>query len=176
MSFENKKLIELNEFLKKSKVAIIGLGVSNIPILEYMHNLGANVSVFDDREEKKIAQDILNKVQEYNFTSYFGEDSLYNLKNFDIIFRSPSCMPTRKELVAEKERGAIIITEIEMFMKLFPGKIIGITGSDGKYRYVNSRDCGKDRICKPKLLQYRLQNQHRTHAKSIHTPPKNYLL
>ena len=132
MSFENKKLIELNEFLKKSEVAIIGLGVSNIPILEYMHNLGANVSVFDDREEKKIAQDILNKVQEYNFTSYFGEDSLYNLKNFDIIFRSPSCMPTKKELVAEKERGAIIITEIEMFMKLFPGKIIGITGSDGK--------------------------------------------
>ena len=132
MSFENKKLIELNEFLKKSKVAIIGLGVSNIPILEYMHKLGVYVSVFDDREEKKIAEDILNKIQEYNFTSYFGEDSLYNLKNFDIIFRSPSCMPTRKELVAEKERGAIIITEIEMFMKLFPGKIIGITGSDGK--------------------------------------------
>lgn len=132
MSFENKKLIELNKFLKKSKVAIIGLGVSNIPILEYMHNLGANVTVFDDREKDKIAEDILNKVKEYNFNFCFGKDSLDNLKNFDIIFRSPSCMPTRKELVAEKERGAIIITEIEIFMKLFPGKIIGITGSDGK--------------------------------------------
>ena len=132
MEYINEELIEFNKFLAKSKISIIGLGVSNIPILEYMYKLGANVTVFDDREKDKIAEDILNKVKEYNFNFYFGKDSLDNLKNFDIIFRSPSCMPTRKELVAEKERGAIIITEIEMFMKLFPGKIIGITGSDGK--------------------------------------------
>ena len=132
MEYINEELIEFNKFLAKSKIAIIGLGVSNIPILEYMHNLGANVTVFDDGEKDKIAEDILNKVKEYNFNFCFGKDSLDNLKNFDIIFRSPSCMPTRKELVAEKEKGAIIITEIEMFMKLFPGKIIGITGSDGK--------------------------------------------
>ena len=36
------------------------------------------------------------------------------------------------ELVAEKDRGTIITTEIEMLMKLAPCKIIGVTGSDGK--------------------------------------------
>ena len=36
------------------------------------------------------------------------------------------------ELVAEKERGAIVTTEIEQLMKMAPCKIIGITGSDGK--------------------------------------------
>ena len=32
MEYINEKLIELNKFLKKSKVAIIGLGISNIPL------------------------------------------------------------------------------------------------------------------------------------------------
>lgn len=132
MNFENKKLTQLNEFLKKSKVAIIGLGVSNIPLLNYMADLNANVTVFDDREMDKISNDILEKVKEYNFNYYFGKNSLDNLKGFNIVFRSPSCMPTKKELVSEKENGAIITTEIEMFMKVFPGKVIGITGSDGK--------------------------------------------
>ena len=58
MEFVNQKLIELNEFLRKSKIAIIGLGVSNIPLLDYMHNLKANVTVFDDREIEKIPKEI----------------------------------------------------------------------------------------------------------------------
>ena len=132
MEYINEKLIELNEFLKKSKVAIIGLGVSNIPLLDYMHNLNADVTVFDDRKEEKISKEILDKVTKYNFDFSFGSDSLSKLNGFDIIFRSPSCMPTKQELKEEEQRGAIITTEIEMFMKVFPGRVIGITGSDGK--------------------------------------------
>lgn len=132
MSYINNKLEELNEFLSKSKVAIIGLGVSNIPLLDYMYNLKTNVTVFDDREAEKISKEVLDKVSKYNFESHFGVNSLKNLNGFDIIFRAPSCMPTREELQREAERGAIVTTEIEMLMKTFPGKVIGITGSDGK--------------------------------------------
>ena len=132
MEYINEKLIELNEFLKKSKVAIIGLGVSNIPLLDYMYNLKANVTVFDDREIDKISKEVLDKVTEYSFDFSYGANSLNKLNGYDIIFRSPSCMPTKLELKAEEQRGAIITTEIEMFMKIFPGKVIGITGSDGK--------------------------------------------
>ncbi len=132
MPYENQKLIELNQFLKKSKIAIIGLGVSNIPLLDYLYNLKSKVTIFDDREIEKIPKQILDKITEYGYEFSFGKNSLNKLLNFDIIFRSPSCMPTQKELKLEEERGAIITTEIEMFMKLFPGKIIGITGSDGK--------------------------------------------
>lgn len=128
----NEKLEELNEFLKKSRIAIIGLGVSNIPLLDYMHNLKANVTVFDNREIDKIPKEILDKVTNYSFEFSFGADSLKKLTGFDIIFRSPSCLPTKPELKLEEENGAIITTEIEMFMKLFPGKVIGVTGSDGK--------------------------------------------
>ena len=49
-----------------------------------------------------------------------------------MIFRSPSCLPTKPELQAEIKRGAIVTTEIELLMKMCPSKIIGVTGSDGK--------------------------------------------
>lgn len=128
----NEKLEELNKFLENSKVAIIGLGVSNIPLLDYMHNLKANVTVFDNREIDKIPKEILDKITNYSFKFSFGMNCLNKLTGFNIIFRSPSCLPTKPELKLEEEKGAIVTTEIEMFMKLFPGKIIGVTGSDGK--------------------------------------------
>ncbi len=132
MEYINEKLIELNNFLQKSRVAIIGLGVSNIPLLDYMHNLKANVTVFDDREIDKIPKEVLDKVTNYHFEFSYGPNSLSKLNGFDIIFRAPSCMPTREELKKEANRGAIVTTEIEMVIKIFPGKVIGITGSDGK--------------------------------------------
>ena len=132
MNYINKKLEEFNEFLKFRKVAIIGLGVSNIPLIDYMYAKKARVMVFDDREESSISKDILEKIKLYKFDYSFGKESLKKLKNFDIIFRSPSCLPTKPELEEESKRGAIVTTEIEMLMKMCPCKIIGVTGSDGK--------------------------------------------
>ena len=117
---------------KNKKIAVIGLGVSNIPLIDYLKTEQADVTVFDDREEEKIAPDIMEKIRKYEFKYYLGNGNLENLKGFDMIFRSPSCMPTKPELVAEKQRGAIVTTEIEQLMKMAPCKIIGITGSDGK--------------------------------------------
>ena len=74
----------------------------------------------------------MNLLTRYNFEFSFGENNLSKLIGFDIIFRSPSCMPTQKELVEEEKRGAIITSEIEMLMEMAPCKIIGVTGSDGK--------------------------------------------
>ena len=128
----NKKLEEFESYIEGKKVAIIGLGVSNIPLLEYMNKLGAKVTVFDNREKEKIPKEYLEKINNYGIEYFFGSECLSNLKNFDIVFRAPSCMPTKKELVKAKEEGAIVITEIELLIKMCPGKVIGVTGSDGK--------------------------------------------
>lgn len=132
MEFKNKKLEEFNKNLFNKKVAIIGLGVSNIPLIDYMYDKKAKVTVFDDREEDKIPKEIMDKIKEYKFEFSFGKDNLTKLKKFDIIFRSPSCMPTKPELEEEAKNGAIVTTEIEMLMQMCPAKIIGVTGSDGK--------------------------------------------
>ena len=132
MEYINENLEEFNNYLKFKKVAIIGLGVSNLPLLDYMYEKNAKVTVFDEKEEKDIEKNILEKLKNYKFDYFFGKNCFENLKGFDIIFRSPSFLPTRKELVEEEKRGAIITSEIEMLMKLTPATIIGVTGSDGK--------------------------------------------
>ena len=132
MDFVNKKLDEFENYIRGKRVAIIGLGVSNLPLLEYMYDKKANVTIFDEKNEEKANQEALTKVKEYRFKTFFGKNSLTNLKGFDIIFRSPSCLPNKPELVAESERGALVTTEIEMCIELCPCKVIGVTGSDGK--------------------------------------------
>lgn len=128
----NKKLEEFNYYLIGRKVAIIGLGVSNLPLLKYMNKKQAKVTVFDNRKIEDIPKEAIDEVTRYDMPYFFGKDSLEHLHGFDIIFRTPSCMPNIKELVDEEERGAIVTSEVEMLMKLCPGTIIGITGSDGK--------------------------------------------
>lgn len=132
MGYKNEKLEEFKSYIKFKKVAIIGLGVSNLPLLEDMYEKKAKVSVFDEREKEKIPKQILEKIEKYQFNANFGKNCLANLQGFDFIFRSPSCLPTRPELEQEEKRGAIVTTEIEMLMKMCPCKIIGVTGSDGK--------------------------------------------
>ncbi len=132
MDYINEKLNELNNYLRNRKVAIIGLGISNIPLLEYLHNLGARVTVFDDKEVDDIPKEIMDKVVSYSMEFSFGKNNLDKLNNFDIIFRSPSCMLNKEEIIKEEKRGAIITSEIELLMKICPCKIIGVTGSDGK--------------------------------------------
>lgn len=132
MSYKNEKLENFNKNLKNKNIAIIGLGVSNLPLLEYFYKYGAKITVFDDRNIADFDAEIINKIKEYEVNTFFGKDNLLNLHGFDIIFRAPSCLPTKPELVAEKENGAEVTTEIEMLVRLAPCKIIGVTGTEGK--------------------------------------------
>lgn len=122
-------LTEYNNKLKSSKIAILGLGVSNIPLLEYLHNLGCDVVVFNT---KPLDKNLIDKLNVYKIKYYNEENAFDYLHGFDIIFRSPSILPTRKELVIAKEEGAIITSEIRELLHLAPCKVIGVTGSDGK--------------------------------------------
>ncbi len=132
MEYKNEKLEEFNQYLSGRKVAVIGLGVSNLPLIDYLYNLKAQVTVFDKTEVKDLNRTVVRKITNYGMGMSFGENYLDELVGFDIIFRSPSCLPTTPQLVEEAKRGAIITTEIEMVIELCPGKVIGITGSDGK--------------------------------------------
>ena len=132
MKYVNEKLEEFNQYIVGKRVAIIGIGVSNLPLLDYFYEHKAKVTVFDNRELDNIDQEAIDKINKYEMLYYFGKNNLTYLQNFDIIFRSPSAMPFLPEIEKEVERGAILTSEIEMVMMLCPGTIIGVTGSDGK--------------------------------------------
>lgn len=128
----NTKLEEFNDSLKNKKVAVIGLGVSNKPLIEYLHNLRAEITVFDNKEEEKIDTEILKQLEKYQINKSFGKNYLSKLKGFDIIFKSPSCRADLPEIEEEVKNGAKLTSEIELVLELSPSTIIGVTGSDGK--------------------------------------------
>lgn len=132
MSFINTKLEEFNKNISGKRIAIIGLGVSNEPLLDYIKERNAQIVVFDKRPEEKIDAQILNKIEKYKIEKHFGEDYLSNLKDFDIIFKSPSCRADLPEIEAEVKRGAWLTSEIELVLEFAPCKTIAVTGSDGK--------------------------------------------
>ena len=132
MEYKNDKLEEFCNYIKYKRVAVIGLGVSNIPLIDFLYELRADITVFDKRDIDKIDENILENIKIKGIKYAFGDKYLEKLKDFNVIFRSPSCRPDLPEIIEELSRGAILTSEIEMLMELCPGLIIVVTGSDGK--------------------------------------------
>ncbi|MBN2852844.1 MAG: UDP-N-acetylmuramoyl-L-alanine--D-glutamate ligase, partial [Clostridia bacterium] len=61
-----------------------------------------------------------------------GEDNLNNLHGFDIIFKTPAMRPDLPAFVIEKNNGAVLTSEMEVFINMCQAKIFAVTGSDGK--------------------------------------------
>lgn len=126
-----KDFNEFKKFIKNKSVGVVGIGVSNIPLINFLLELGANVTAFDMKTEDKlgdIAIDFKNKGVKLSL----GKDYLDNLTGFDVVFKTPSMRIDSEALVKVKNEGAYITSEMEEFVRYCKGKIFGVTGSDGK--------------------------------------------
>ena len=65
----NKKLKDFKEFIKNKKIAVIGLGISNTPLIKYLLGLNANITAFDMAEESQL-QNTLQQLSKYG-NDYF---------------------------------------------------------------------------------------------------------
>lgn len=128
----NNNLELFNRELKTKKVLILGVGVSNLPLIDYLHNLGVKTYIRDRKTIEELSGEIRKKIEEYKIDYVLGDSYLDDLTEYDIIFRSPSILPNIKSLENAKNKGVYVTTEIEQVIKLAPCKVIGITGSKGK--------------------------------------------
>jgi UDP-N-acetylmuramoylalanine--D-glutamate ligase len=127
----NNELETYKKNIKEKKVAVLGIGISNIPLIKYLAGLDVNITAFDMSEETELKQ-VMEEFKGFNVKYSLGSNYLEKLKGFDIIFKTPKVRFDIPELVMEKERGADITSEMELFCKLCPAKILAVTGSDGK--------------------------------------------
>ena len=112
-------------------ITVVGLGISNIPLLKFLLSSGAvSLSARDRQEKSKLSSEILT-LEKCGVKLICGEEYLKDLDE-KIIFRSPGVRPDAPELSFAKKNGAFITSEMELFFSLCPAKILGITGSDGK--------------------------------------------
>ena len=123
------KLLEFKNSIKDKRVGLIGIGVSNLPAIEYLNSLGAKVILYD--KNTNLFKDYPS-LEEMNLECHLGEDYLKHISDLDYIFRSPGVRPFYPEIEEASKRGIVITSEIEMLIHLCPCKIIAVTGSDGK--------------------------------------------
>lgn len=130
----NMRLGDLKERVKNRKIAILGLGISNFPLIEFLHNLGAGQIVgFDKSNSNDLKSKLDELAKRIPFTYHLGLDYLkYLTDDFDEIYKTPIVRHDIPELVRAKERGALVTSEMEEFLKICPAKIYAVTGSDGK--------------------------------------------
>lgn len=118
------------ESIRDKRVAVIGAGVSNMPLVSLLREAGISVTVHDKKAVDALGEQF-DKLTALGVQTVLGEHYLDALDE-DIIFRTPGLHPWHPSLQAARARGAVVTSEMELFFQVCPCKIIGITGSDGK--------------------------------------------
>ena len=116
--------------LKGKRVAVIGIGVSNTPLIKMLLRAGVKVTACDKKPMNAFAG-LAEELESLGATLKLGEDYLEDL-DFEVIFRTPGMRPDLPQLVAAQQKGAILTSEMEVFFQVCPCRTIGVTGSDGK--------------------------------------------
>ena len=120
-------------FLKSisgKRIALCGIGRSHLPLIPLFTKYGAHVIACDKRTEDQLGDAADEAVRDGAVLS-LGEGYIDNL-DIDIFFRTPGMKFFTPELLAMRERGVVVTSEMEVFFDLCPCKIIAVTGSDGK--------------------------------------------
>ncbi len=112
------------------KVSVLGLGISNRPLIDWLLARGAEVTAHDKKSEEALGE-VVAEMKEKGVELVTGEEYLDKIDG-EIIFRSPGIRYDHPGIARAVEQGAILTSEMELFFALCPCKIVGITGSDGK--------------------------------------------
>ena len=118
------------EGLKDKKILVLGLGVSNRPLVHLLLQAGCQVTGCDRTPREKLEPEVL-ELEKQGCTLHVGENYLEGL-SADVVFRTPGMHPGNPALEALRASGAEVTSEMEVFFQLCPCKIIAVTGSDGK--------------------------------------------
>ena len=116
-----KDFKDFKKFILGKKVGVVGIGVSNIPLINFLLDLGAIVTAFDKKTKEElgeVATDFNNKGVKLEL----GEGYLDNLNGFDVVFKTPSMRIDSESLVKVKKEGAYITSEMEEFVRYTKGK------------------------------------------------------
>lgn len=127
---DNSKFEKFKNNIKGKKIAVLGLGISNIPAIIYLNRLGAIIYAHDKIEKLEEKHESIRKLDNIRF--YLGDENLNDLNKVDYILRSPGIKPFLPEIEDAVKKGVKLTSEIELLVEYAPCKIIGITGSAGK--------------------------------------------
>ena len=115
--------------LRGKRVAVMGLGVSNQPLVRLLLEFGCDVTGCDRTPREKLDKEVLD-LEKAGCKLSLGDT--YMDVDADVVFRTPGMHPNNPGLVKLRERGALVTSEMDAFFEVCPCRIIAVTGSDGK--------------------------------------------
>ena len=116
--------------IRDKKIAVLGLGVSNRPLVRLLLEFGCNVTGCDRTVREKLDDDVL-ELEKAGCALSLGDGYLENL-DADLVFRTPGMHPGNPALDQLRKAGATVTSEMEVFFEVCPCHTIAVTGSDGK--------------------------------------------
>ena len=116
--------------LRGKQIAVLGLGVSNRPLVRLLLEYGCTVTGCDKTPREKLDAEVL-ELEKQGCNLRVGEGYLDGL-TADIVFRTPGMHPDIPVLQMLRDHGAKVTSEMDVFFSLCPCKVLAVTGSDGK--------------------------------------------
>ena len=118
------------EALKGKQVLVLGVGVSNRPLVRLLLRYGIEVTCCDKTPREKLDAEVL-ELEQAGARLHLGPDYLDGVVG-DVVFRTPGLHPDTPQIRSLREHGAVVTSEMEAFFQVCPCRIIAVTGSDGK--------------------------------------------
>ena len=116
--------------LKNKKIAVLGLGVSNRPLVRLLLEFGCDVVGCDRTPREQLDGEVL-ELEKLGCKLHVGDGYLDGVRA-DVVFRTPGMHPANTAIEALRQRGARVTSEMEVFFEVCPCYLIAVTGSDGK--------------------------------------------
>ena len=116
--------------LAGKKIAVLGLGVSNRPLVRLLLEFGCDVIGCDKTPREKLDQEVLD-LEAAGCKLSLGDGYTDGIEA-DLVFRTPGMHPANPAVTALTAKGAKVTSEMEVFFEVCPCTCIAVTGSDGK--------------------------------------------
>ena len=123
---------QLQNLIQGKKVAFIGAGVSHKRCIEQFVELGAQVTLCDQKKSLEDFGAYADTLRRLHVRLSLGEHYTDGFAGQDIIMRTPGYEYYKPELQAALQAGTKVTSEVELFFELCPCEVVAVTGSDGK--------------------------------------------
>ena len=121
---------ELDRIIKNGRITVLGIGISNRPLIDWLLLRGASVTARDRKSYEQLMP-LSEELTKKGVKLILGDEYLENIDE-DMIFRAPGIRPDLPQIRKAMENGAVLTSEMELFFELTPATVLAITGSEGK--------------------------------------------
>ncbi|MGR9035281.1 MAG: Mur ligase family protein, partial [Gammaproteobacteria bacterium] len=123
-----KKQFSLDK--ERSKVLVVGLGVTGMSVARFLHGLGFNFAITDSRQKPQMIAEFFREMPDTPAFMGGFDDNAFKVATHLVV--SPGVPLKENAIVQARANGAKILSDIDLFVCSVEAPIVAITGSNGK--------------------------------------------